>query len=45
VLRAFASTSGLLINDQSSGVGTILDKSRLQELLRRVNGAMSSWKM
>jgi rod shape-determining protein MreC len=35
VLRVFHSTSlVLLINDQSSGVGAILDKSRLQGVLR-----------
>ena len=35
VLRAFGSTSQvLLINDQSSGVGAILDKSRLQGVVK-----------
>lgn len=35
VLRVFSSTSQvLLINDQSSGVGTILEQSRLQGVLR-----------
>jgi rod shape-determining protein MreC len=35
VLRAFGSTSQvLLINDQSSGVGVILDKSRLQGVVK-----------
>ncbi len=35
VLRVFRSTSQiLLINDQTSGVGTILEKSRLQGVLR-----------
>ena len=35
VLRAFGSTSQvLLINDQSSGVGVILDKSRLQGIIK-----------
>ncbi len=35
VLRAFGSTSQvLLINDQSSGVGVILDKSRLQGVIK-----------
>jgi rod shape-determining protein MreC len=35
VLRAFSSTSQvLLINDQSSGVGAILDKSRLQGVVK-----------
>jgi rod shape-determining protein MreC len=35
VLRAFRSTSQvLLINDQSSGVGAILDKSRLQGVVK-----------
>ncbi len=35
VLRAFGSTAQvLLINDQSSGVGVILDKSRLQGVLK-----------
>jgi rod shape-determining protein MreC len=35
VLRAFGSTSQvLLINDQSSGVGVILDKTRLQGIIK-----------
>ena len=35
VLRAFKTTSQvLLINDQTSGVGSILEKSRLQGVLR-----------
>jgi rod shape-determining protein MreC len=35
VLRVFSNTAQvLLINDQSSGVGTILEKSRLQGILR-----------
>jgi rod shape-determining protein MreC len=39
VLRAFHSTSQvLLINDQSSGVGVILDKSRLQGVVKGTSG-------
>src|SRR5437867_6678095 len=39
VLRAFGSTSQvLLINDQSSGVGVILDKSRLQGVVKGTSG-------
>jgi rod shape-determining protein MreC len=39
VLRAYGSTAQvLLINDQSSGVGVILDKSRLQGVVRGTPG-------
>src|SRR5882762_9859418 len=39
VLRAYGSTSlVLLINDQTSGVGAILDKTRLQGILRGTPG-------
>ena len=39
VLKVFGSTSQvLLIDDQSSGVGAILEKTRLQGILRGTSG-------
>src|SRR6266849_9185335 len=44
VLRAYPSTSlVLLINDQSSGVGAILEKSRLQGVLRGTPNGEIQW--
>ena len=43
VLRVFGSSAQvLLINDQSSGVGAILEKSRLQGVMQG-NGRRAKW--